>query len=97
MSSGCTPVTPYDTSAAAASLLTPVQPSPYRCTTVRAGGRAFPSEGGMVLLLTRASHHVRGRRGDGEGQRQEGKLLTAWSRAGGLEGGGPHRTPLSSV
>ena len=40
---GCTPVTPYDTSATAASLLTPVQPLSYRRMTVRAGGRAFPS------------------------------------------------------
>jgi len=42
--SGCTPVAPYNTSATAPSLLTPVQPSSYRRLTMRAGGRAFPSE-----------------------------------------------------
>lgn len=55
----------------------------------------FPSEGGMVSLLTGASHHIRGRRGDSEGQRQERKLLAAWSRAGGSKGGGPHHIALS--
>lgn len=55
----------------------------------------FPSEGGTVSLLTRASHHVRGRTGDSEGWRQEGMLLTAWIRTEGWESGWPHCTPLT--
>lgn len=87
---GCAPVTPYDTFAIATSLLMPVQLPSYRRTTVRAGGKAFPSEHGV------SAYHFRGRKGDDERKRQEGKLLAAWRKAGGLESGGPHRTSLLS-
>lgn len=88
---GCAPVTPYNTFATVTSLLMPVQSPSYRRTTVRAGGKAFPPEHSV------AARHFRGRKGDDEGQRQEEKLLAAWSKAEGLEGCGQHHTSLSSL
>lgn len=71
--SGCTPVTPYDTSAAVASLLMAVQPSSDRHTTTRAGGRAFPSEGGMVSVHQgQPPHQMEERQRRGEKAGREG-------------------------